>query len=122
MSSMRVIVAMLLLLPFGAAASTITFALGNNPIQSYTVAGDPSENVGPYPGTLIVNNVTTSFTLFFCMDANLTATFNTPTPYAGTVHTPTTQMEEEAAFLAAWALEKGAPSSTANAVNNVEGP
>jgi hypothetical protein len=114
--------AALCLAPVGAGASTISFALGSNPNQDYTAAGDPQENVGPYSGTLIVNSVVTSYSLFFCMDGNLGATFNTNPAYSGTVHVPNTQAEEEAAFLASWSLAKGAPSGNANIVNTVEGP
>ena len=112
--------ALLLLAPASSKANTTSFILGSDPIQTYTAAGNSEENAGPYPGTLIVNNVATSFTLFFCLDGNLGATFGAA--YPGTVAIPDTQQLEEAAFLASWALAKGAPSSNQNTVNTVEGP
>ena len=88
-----------------------TFTLGSNPNQVFD-----SENVGPYPGTLTGSTATS----FFCLDDTLTSVFGGS--YQGTVKTPTTQAEQEAAFLGAYALYKGSPSSNATIVNSVEGP
>jgi hypothetical protein len=97
----------------GLRASSIasTFTLGQDPTQPYN-----GENVGPYQGTLTGSNAIN----FFCMDFTLTANFGVS--YPGTVVSPTTQQEDEAAFLASYSLYEGAPSSTQSEVNSVEGP
>lgn len=56
----------------------------------------------------------------FCLDLHLSTYVNTT--YSGSLSTPATQLEEEAAFLASYSLYLGAPSSLPTMVNNVEGP
>ena len=56
----------------------------------------------------------------FCMDLHLATGVNTT--YSGSLSTPSTQAEEEAAFLASYSLYLGAPSSNLATINNVEGP
>jgi hypothetical protein len=103
--------ALLCCLACGHALHASTFILGQNPNQFFD-----GENVGPYPGTLIGS----SFTNFFCLDFTLTSSWGVS--YAGTVAAPKTQQEQEVAFLGAFALYKGSPSSTPSEVNLVEGP
>lgn len=88
-----------------------TFTLGGDHNQVFD-----SENVGPYYGTLTGSSAVG----FFCLDDTLTAYFGAS--YNGTVAVPQTQQEEEAAFLASYALYMGSPSSNAGTVNSVEGP
>ena len=107
--------ALLCCLAVGPVLHASIFTLGQDPNQLFNFQ-NTGENVGPYPGTLTGSNITN----FFCLDYTLTATFGTS--YAGTVAAPTTPQEEEAAFLAAYAIYQGSPSSTVNAVNLVEGP
>jgi hypothetical protein len=106
--------ALLCCLAFGHVlrASTIgTFTLGGDHNQVFR-----SENVGPYAGTLTGSDVLN----FFCLDFNLVSYFGGS--YDGTVVVPATQQEEEAAFLGAYAIYEGSPSSNPSAVNLVEGP
>ena len=56
----------------------------------------------------------------FCLDLHIDT--GVQTTYAGGLTTPSTQAEEEAAFLASYSLYLGAPSSDPTMVNNVEGP
>ena len=98
------------LVVFAGAAQANTLVLTGNPNQIYN-----NINVGPYPVTL--DSVPA---LVFCLNDDKTASWGGS--YTGTVHTPNTPAEEEAAFLASYALFKGAPSSTAATVNTVEGP
>lgn len=88
-----------------------TFTLGTDHNQVFN-----SENVGPYYGTLNGSSAAG----FFCLDDTLTAYFGAS--YAGTANVPTTQQEEEAAFLASYALYLGSPSSNSGIVKSVEGP
>jgi len=103
--------ALLCCLAPGHSLRASTFILGSNPNQIFD-----GENVGPYTGTL-TGSIATNF---FCLDFNLTSTFGGS--YPGTVVAPTTQQEQEAAFLGAYAIYNGAPSSTPSVVNLVEGP
>lgn len=106
--------AVLCCLTFGnvLSASTIgTFTLGGDHNQVFR-----SENVGPYAGTLTGSDAVN----FFCLDFNLVSYFGGS--YGGTIAVPTTRQEEEAAFLGAYAIYEGSPSSTASEVNLVEGP
>jgi hypothetical protein len=95
--------------------------LGASTIGTFTLGGDHnqvfrSENVGPYAGTLTGSDAVN----FFCLDFNLVSYFGGS--YGGTIAVPTTQQEEEAAFLGAYAIYKGSPGSTPSEVNLVEGP
>lgn len=74
-------------------AGPIVFSLGSDPGQDYL-----GEAVGPYAGTLTHSTATG----FFCLDQNLASSFNTR--YSGTVASPNTWQEKEAAFLAAVAV------------------
>jgi len=76
-----------------AAAGPIVFSLGADPGQDYL-----GEAVGPYAGRLTHSTATG----FFCLDQNLSSSFNTR--YSGTVAAPNTWQEKEAAFLAAVAV------------------
>ena len=108
-----------------AAAVLCCLALGNSlgatTIGTFTLGGDQnqvfrSENVGPYAGTLTGSDAVN----FFCLDFNLVSYFGGR--YDGTVAVPATPQEEEAAFLGAYAIYLGSPSSTPSEVNLVEGP
>jgi len=107
---------------YGAAAVAVAAVLLTTCARADTfkLTGDPGqvyngENVGPYPVSL------DGFShLAFCLDESLTSIWGVT--YDGTVHSPNTQAEEEAAFLASYALYDGAPSSNSNSVNTVEGP
>lgn len=70
--------------------------------------------VGPYAATLDGDLATQ----VFCLDLHIDTYLGRS--YDGTLATPQTQMEEEAAFLASYALYLGAPSG--GLVNSVEGP
>ena len=102
---------LLYLLTCSPALFGSTFTLGPDPNQMFD-----SENVGPYYGTLTGSSAVG----FFCLDDELTAYFGAS--YSGTVAAPTTQPEEEAAFLAAYSLYLGSPSSNPGIVQSVEGP
>ena len=87
---------------FATAAHADTLVLGNDPSQVYN-----GINVGPYPVTL--DSVPG---LAFCITETLTATWGTS--YSGNLISPTTQAQEEAAFLASYALDKGLPGSNSS--------
>ena len=101
----------LLAFPAPVTASPAVFTLGGDTSQVYG-----GENVGPYLGVLTGSPVG----LFFCLDLTLTAYFGQS--YAGSAAPPSSRQEEEAAFLAAYTLQLGAPSSSPSIVNAVEGP
>ena len=73
-------------------------------------------NVGPYLASL---NGGPDLSVF-CLDLHTDTYVNTT--YAGSLSIPSTQAEEEAAFLASYALYLGAPSSNPTLIDNVEGP
>ncbi|MCX6627555.1 MAG: hypothetical protein NTW28_08000 [Candidatus Solibacter sp.] len=84
-----------------------------------TLTGNPSFGyegilVGPYVATL--DNDPNS--LVFCLDLHINTYVNRD--YQGALSHPSTQAEEEAAFLASYSLHLGAPSGSL--VNTVEGP
>jgi hypothetical protein len=70
--------------------------------------------VGPYAATLGDDPAA----LVFCMDLHIDTYLRTT--YEGSLSAPQTQLEQEAAFLASYALYLGAPSG--GLVNLVEGP
>jgi hypothetical protein len=72
--------------------------------------------VGPYLATL---NGEPNLPVF-CMDLHVDTYVGTT--YTGSLSTPTTQAEEEAAFLASYSLYLGAPGSDQTTINDVEGP
>jgi hypothetical protein len=72
--------------------------------------------VGPYLGSLDGGPDLP----VFCLDLHLETYVNTT--YAGSLYKPSTQAEEEAAFLASYSLYLGAPGTDPAMVNNVEGP
>jgi hypothetical protein len=94
----------LLLAAIPAHANTLL--LGSNPGQVYN-----GINVGPYPVTL---DSVSGYA--FCITESLTAVWGTS--YGGTVVSPTTRAQEEAAFLASYALYDGLPGSN----SSLEGP
>jgi hypothetical protein len=119
------------------SANSTVFVLGNSNSsnQNYSPAGGGTVPAGPYAGTL-TNSLNT---LFFCLDGNLSA--NWDTPYNGTDAPPSGQAQEEAAFLASLMLYVAAQDgitvasdgtnesltingsvSMATFVNTVEGP
>jgi hypothetical protein len=102
-------VALAILLCPGTQATTIKIT-GN---YSWSYEGIA---VGPYLGSLDGGPDLP----VFCLDLHLDTYVNTT--YAGSLYKPSTQAEEEVAFLAAYSLYLGAPSSDAAMVNNVEGP
>lgn len=88
-----------------ASAGTITFGLDGDPGQNYTFVpiGAPNgvtdtEPAGPYPGWL-GQNIPADAGYFFCISFLKTATFGAS--YDGTITTPSTLEELEAAFLGA---------------------
>jgi hypothetical protein len=119
------------------SADSAVFVLGNSnsSTQDYSPGGGGTVPAGPYAGTL----TNSSITLFFCLDGNLSA--NWDTPYNGTDAPPSGQAQEEAAFLASLMLYEAAQDgitvasngtnesltttgsmSIATFVNTVEGP
>lgn len=100
------------------ARANSTLTITGNLDQVY----NGSINAGPYHVTLTGDNLpdTTSGLLVFCLDDTKT-TFLGVT-YTGALNAPASQIEEEAAFLAAYSLSKGAPSSDPEIVSDVEGP
>ncbi len=101
-------------------ALTVVIFIGSAQANTLVLTGNPNQvysgiNVGPYPVTLDAAPA-----LVFCLDDTKTA--NWGGSYAGTVHTPNTAAEEEAAFLASYALYAGSPSSNGPTVSGVEGP
>lgn len=92
-------------------AKATTIVLTGN--YDWTYRGIP---VGPYQASL---NGTRNL-LVYCMDLHIETGVNTT--YNGSVSTPDTQGEEEAAFLASYSLYLGAASSDTKIVNAVEGP
>jgi hypothetical protein len=106
-----------------AAAGTLAILLLCPSLQATTIklTGNYSWTyqgiiVGPYRASL---DGVPDFSVF-CLDLHLNTYVNTT--YAGGLTTPSTQAEEEAAFLASYSLYLGAPSSLPTMVNNVEGP
>ena len=105
------------------AAGTLAILLLCPSVQATTImiTGNYSWNyqgnvVGPYLASL---NGGPDLPVF-CLDLHIDTYVNTT--YAGSLSTPTTQLEEEAAFLASYSLYSGAPSSNLSVVNQVEGP
>ena len=94
-----------------SGATTVTFTLDPDPHQVYL-----GVNVGPFGGTL----TGTGITQFFCLNNDKNAAFGGS--YTGTVVQPTTQAEDEVAFLTSYLLSKGAPSSDPTFVRTYEGP
>jgi hypothetical protein len=90
--------------------------LGSPNSQNYSYLAETGVPVGPYPGTLTGS----SLLFFYCMDMALPANWNTA--YNGSDANPTTQVEEEAAFLATLEMFDGGSSSNQTFVNQVEGP
>ena len=72
--------------------------------------------VGPYLASL---NGAPDLSVF-CLDLHIST--GVQTTYTGGLTTPSTEAEEEAAFLASYSLYLGVPSSLPTIVNNVEGP
>jgi MYXO-CTERM domain-containing protein len=72
--------------------------------------------VGPYLASL---NGAPDLSVF-CLDLHIGT--GVQTTYAGGLTTPSTEAEDEAAFLAAYSLYLGSPSSLPTIVTNVEGP
>ncbi|MGA2267532.1 MAG: hypothetical protein ABSH44_03580 [Bryobacteraceae bacterium] len=107
------------------SASSAVFVLGNqnNSNQNYTVSGQGTVPAGPYAGTLTNSDsgVTSSITLFFCLNGDQTTQW-TSTNY-GTEAAPSTQAQEEAAFLGSLVLyyaNQNGITLTTNVVNNYE--
>jgi len=73
-------------------------------------------NVGPYLATI---DGTTNL-LVYCLDAHIDT--YPGKQYSGLLTHPATEVEEEAAFLAAYSLTIGAPSGDPNVIKSVEGP
>ena len=94
---------------FCARSQATTIQLTGNPTFAYD-----GILVGPYAATLGNDPAA----LVFCMDLHVDTYLGTI--YEGSVSTPRTQQEEEAAFLASYALYLGAPSG--GLVVPVEGP
>jgi hypothetical protein len=96
-----------------SAYATSTLLLGNNPNQVYD-----GQNVGPYSVTLDGTNY-----YAFCITESLTATWNTS--YGGTVETAAnttlSRAQEEAAFLASYALYDGLPGVNNTTNTNLDG-
>jgi hypothetical protein len=95
------------------SADSTVFVLGNDPSQNYTPAGQGGTGgtvaVGPYPGTLTNLGTTSSITLFFCLNGNLTANWDTTYNNASATEAPPSgQAQEEAAFLASLMLYRAA--------------
>ena len=105
------------------AASILAILLLCPSMQATTIilTGNYSWNyqgiaVGPYLGSLDGGPDLS----VFCLDLHISTNVNTT--YRGSLFTPATQSEEEAAFLAAYSLYLGAPTSNPTIVNDVEGP
>jgi hypothetical protein len=106
-----------------AAAGTLAILLLCPSMQATTIklTGDHSWNyegiaVGPYLASL---NGAPDLSVF-CLDLHISTYVQTT--YSGGLPTPSTEAEEEAAFLASYSLYLGAPSSLPTILNNVEGP
>lgn len=104
------------LIPLEAQATT--FILGADPVRNYTY-GTTTVPAAPYAGRLVGPGVASSL-LFYCIDETLGATFGQS--YTGTVRGLNTVAEYEAAWLAQWALDHGAPSNNTTIKNTIEGP
>jgi len=94
-----------------ASATTVRFSFGDNPNQYYG-----PEDVGPYPGVLQSSTATS----FFCLDLQLDSTFNTN--YDGMISHPSSAVDQEAAFLAAYALWAAQKNSYTDIVSQLYGP
>jgi hypothetical protein len=99
-----------------ANADSILFGLAGDPGQNYTFtpAGaapgvTDTEPAGPYPGWL-GEDVTADDNYFFCV--TFTKTANWGASYAGTLTTPTTQTELEAAYLGSVLVGLGDQNAT----------
>ena len=104
-----------------AAVGTLAILLLCPSMQATTIilTGNYSRDyegiaVGPYLASL---NGAPDLSVF-CLDLHI----STGVHYTGGLTTPSTEAEEEAAFLASYSLYLGAPSSLPTMVNNVEGP
>lgn len=96
----------------GTGAGNYTYTVNSH---NYTVAA------GPYKADLTDTTTNTvSHLLVFCLDENKTSQYNTT--YPGTYDAPVGANEAEAAWLAAYSLTQGAPSSNSTVIKNLEGP
>jgi hypothetical protein len=107
-----------------AQADTYQFTLTGTAADNYSYwsgGHDYTVSAGPYQASLKdqTTNVTTSL-LVYCLDENKSSSWNTP--YSGTISAPVGQNEAEAAWLAAYSLTQGAPSTSHSVINAVEGP
>src|ERR1039457_221222 len=87
-----------------------------NPLWSYTDSLSETTTPGPYLATIGgAPNL-----LVYCLDLHI----NTPvgTAFDGYLTHPSTPAEDEAAFLAAYSLNQGAPSANQSVINSLEGP
>jgi hypothetical protein len=98
------------------SASTILFGLGADPNQNYSFSPVGSlpgvidtEPVGPYAGWL-GQNVSADDNFFFCITFLKTATWGDS--YAGTLITPSTPQQLEAAYLGAELQSLGGPNAS----------
>ena len=108
-------------LVLSAAALAVLLLCPGMQATTIKLTGNYSSNyggilVGPYLGSLDGGPDLP----VFCLDLHLDTYVNTT--YAGSLYTPSTPAEEEAAFLASYSLFLGAPSSDPGMVKNVEGP
>ena len=102
-----------------ACALALTLACPGLQATTIQLTGNPTFGyqgilVGPYAATLGDDPAA----LVFCMDLHIDTYLGTT--YEGSLSAPQTQMEQEAAFLASYALYLGAPSG--GLVVSVEGP
>ena len=106
----------LAIVPPNLSASPIVFRLGADPMQYYR-----GTDVGPYYATL-----THSLgTVFFALDADLSATFGTngnTHNYAGTITAPSTEQLQEAAFLTGYSMWESGNHFYADPVAELYGP
>jgi hypothetical protein len=101
---------------FPPALTASTLALTQNVLWNYTDSLGDNFTPGPYLATI---DGAPNF-LVYCLDLHIDTPVG-PTFYGYLTH-PTTDAEEEAAFLAAYSLTQGAPNAKQGVVNSLEGP
>jgi hypothetical protein len=104
------------LVPCPAAHAISTLEITNVYNWTYTDGLGDSITPGPYLGTVDL----TRGLLLYCMDLHIDTPINQR--FSGTLSRPATQAQEEAAFLAAYSLSHGAPSTSPGIVGSIEGP